>query len=120
MRKPIVAGLLAVAAGVAVLLSGATPSEAQDKTKAPDKAVAVPKLLYGHTLEVRPGGTTDGKALNLGTETFEEVATKTIVKISETGAIAVTEPTAVAGDEFIEPPVRAIGSRIETDDPLRQ
>lgn len=103
MRKPIVAGLLAVAAGVAVLLSGATPSEAQDKAKAPEKAVAAPKLLYGHTLSVRPGGEGDGKAQRMGVETFEEVATKTIVKISETGFIAVTEPTAVAADKKCQP-----------------
>ena len=30
------------------------------------------------------------------------------------------EPTTVAGDEFIELPVRAVGTRIEPDDPLRQ
>jgi len=99
MRKRILAGLLAAAAGVAVLLSGVSPVEAQD-TKA---KVVPPKHLYGHNLRVRPGGEQDWpKALKVGTEAFEENASKAIVTISDFGAIAVTTPTAVGADRKSE------------------
>lgn len=99
MRKRVVAGLVAVAAGLAVLTSGANPVGAQDKKDAKAPAVAAPKHLYGHTWKVRPGGVTDGfKALKIGTETFEDIAGKAVVTISDSGAIAVIAPTPVGAD----------------------
>jgi hypothetical protein len=94
MRKRIAVGLVALTAGFVVTFGSTTQVVAQNKApdKAAEKAGGPPKFIYGHDLRVRPGGETDWlKAAKLGIELFEvqDIQPKTIVAISETGAISV-------------------------------
>lgn len=89
MQKRVVAGLVVLSAGLVVLAGGmANPIVAQDKGK-----VSPPQHLYGHDLRVRPGGEKDfGKDTpRVGLEMFRDESTRSIIAISETGAVAVTK-----------------------------
>jgi hypothetical protein len=97
MRKRIAAGLIAVTAGLVVLVSGSTaPVGAQDKSK-----ITPPKHLYGHDLRVRPGGNPNfgPETPRIGVELFFDDSTKAVIAISETGSIAVTPSPAGAGPD---------------------
>jgi hypothetical protein len=95
MRKRIAAGLLAVTAGLVVLTAGAaTPAAAQDKS---EKFKATPpKHLYGHDLRVRRGGNPDfdKDTPRVGVEFFQDDNTKSVIVISEAGALAVAKAPA--------------------------
>ena len=97
MRKWIAAGLIATAAGLAVLATAPTNTvAAQDKSKTP-----APKHLYGHDLKVRPGGKPDfgPETPRIGVELFFHDETKAVIAISETGAIAVAPGTGAGTDK---------------------
>ncbi len=100
MQKRIAAGLAALAAGLVLTLIDPAPVAAQkDKeAKAPDKG-PVPKFLYGHDLKVRPGGKADFvDAIRIGVEVFEDDNTKSIVAISESGALSVIKSVKVGSE----------------------
>jgi hypothetical protein len=105
MRKRFAAGLAVVAAGLVLTLGGPSTAVAQkdkkkDKeTKALDKG-PVPKFLYGHDLKVRPGGKSDFiDAVRIGVELYQDDTSKTIVAISEVGALTVIPAKAVGTDK---------------------
>ena len=94
MRTRTTAGLLALAAGLGVLAGGpARNAAAQDKT-----TLVPPKHLYGHDLRVRQGGNKNfgPDTPRVGVEMFYDETTKTVIAISETGAISVA-PAPVGG-----------------------
>jgi hypothetical protein len=102
MRNRFAAGLAAVAAGLVLTLgaSGTAVAQKKDKTevKAADKGPA-PKFLYGHDLKVRPGGKADfSDALRIGVEVFQDETSKTIIAISEVGALTVIPARPVGTD----------------------
>jgi len=94
MRKGLLAGLLALAAGL-MLSSGAAPVAARQ----PDKAA--PKFLYGHDLRVRPGGKKDftPETPKIGVEVFEDSATKALIAISEKGSLTVAAAGPIGADK---------------------
>ncbi|MDB5309570.1 MAG: hypothetical protein JWO38_3772 [Gemmataceae bacterium] len=106
MRKRIAAGLVAVAAGIAVVAGGSGSVTAQPKT---DKGTA-PKYLYAHDLAIRPGGESEvSKAVKIGIEWYqyqmtdgEGAAEKTYpftIVVTETGSITVFPAGPVGGDK---------------------
>jgi hypothetical protein len=89
MRTRITAGVVVAAAGLSVLVGGAAPrAGAQDKAK-----LEPPRHLYGQDLKVRNGGKTDfgPDTPRIGVEVFLDDTTRTIIFLSETGALAVTK-----------------------------
>jgi hypothetical protein len=98
MRKRIAAGLTALAAGLVVSFSAPGPIVARQPEK---DAKEAPKFLYGHDLRVRPGGKKDftPETPKIGVEVFEDEATKAIIGISESGALAVIPAAPVGADK---------------------
>jgi hypothetical protein len=98
MRLRITVGLIVVTAGLVVVAGSAMNSaRAEDKTK-----IAPPKHLYGHDLRVRKGGNPDfdKDTPRIGVEFFHDEFTKSIIVISEAGAVAVAKaPTAAFGED---------------------
>ena len=94
MRKRIAAGLAALVAGLVVALGAPDQANAQDKK-------AAPKFLYGHDLRVRKGGEKDFRpdTPKIGVEVFEDDATKAIVAISESGALAVGSAVPIGAEK---------------------
>jgi hypothetical protein len=89
MWTRIAAGLVVAAVGVMLLPDRAiSQAGAQDKGK-----INPPKHLYGHDLRVRKGGDKDfsPETPRIGVEFFLDENTKTVIALSETGAISVTE-----------------------------
>ena len=97
MRMRIATGLCAVAAGLLVSFSSPIPLVARQADK---DAKGAPKFLYGHDLRVRPGGKKDftPETPKIGVEIFEDDATKSIIAISETGALSVIPATQIGAD----------------------
>ena len=105
MRKRITAGLVALAAGLAVLAGGRGPVAAQPKS---DKGPP-PKFLYGHDLRVRKGGEKffDANTPRVGVEVFQhevksgddDKGVPFIVAISEAGSLAVFPATPTGADK---------------------
>ena len=94
MRKRIAAGLLVLSAGLVSTFGGLTGvAVAEDKSK-----FAPAKHLYGHDLRVRKGGAKDfdKDTPRVGVEFFHDEPTKSIVAISETGAVSVAKAPVVA------------------------
>ena len=89
MRTRIAAGLTVLTAAAIVLAGGSVPhAAAQDKSK-----ITPPAHLYGHDLRVRKGGDPNfgPDTPRIGVEFFRDDATKSIVAVSDTGAIAVAK-----------------------------
>jgi hypothetical protein len=100
MRNRIAGGLSILMLGLIALLGDLPPSAAQEKQPPKETKLTAPQFLYGHDLKVRPGGETDWvKANKIGVEVFKDEATKTIVAISETGAISVVPAGPVGSDK---------------------
>ncbi|HUR54397.1 MAG TPA: hypothetical protein VMZ71_09710 [Gemmataceae bacterium] len=96
MRTRISASLALVVGGLAAVLAGGP-----NQVAAQDKAKPAPKFLYGHDVRVRTGGTKDfdEKTPRVAVEVFQDDNTKTIVAITEAGAIAAVPAAEVGGDK---------------------
>jgi len=97
MRKGLAAGLCALVAGLVV--SFGSPSSTLAGQPDAD-AKAAPKFLYGHDLRVRQGGKKDftPETPKVGVEVFHDEASKAIIGISETGALAVAPAVPIGAE----------------------
>ncbi len=95
MRKRIAAGLVTVAAGLALAFTAEVSAQPKTTDKGPP-----PKFLYGHDLKVRPGTQRDwDKAVKIGVEVFQDENVKATVAISENGTLSVFPAGPVGNDK---------------------